>query len=494
MCKVIRKKGMMTTSNITYDDLFDLVIVGGGPAGLSAAAEASSHGLTVALVDERATLGGQIYKQFGLGFKVKDDSKLGHDYLNGRKLIESVQNQSVTVFLRTTAVAIDGERIIIAPEDSKVKTLMGRRILLAPGAHDRPVTFPGWTLPGVITAGGAQTLVKTQRVIPGERILFVGSGPLALAFPAQLKNYGANVLLTLEAGRAPGLVDLLRLMFATFGNFRLMVDAAKYRWTLLRRRVPIRYRRIIVNVGGQNHVEYAIHAKVDKNWRVIPGTDERVDVDTVCIGYGFFPSVELFRLAGCELSYDENLGGPTVNSDLWGRTTIENVFAAGDGMGVEGSYVAIAKGRIAALKIAEDLHFISEHQVIVLADSSFRQLNFKRRFQKALLPMFRVGAGIYELSDNQTTICRCENIKRAEIDVAVAATSDISVVKAYTRAGMGLCQGRNCQRQISALIAQAHEMEIADVPFGTPRFPAKPLSLGAIADDQVQGEKYFLDA
>jgi NADPH-dependent 2,4-dienoyl-CoA reductase/sulfur reductase-like enzyme len=485
---------MMLTSQVTDEHLFDLVIVGGGPAGLSAAAEASKHGLTVALVDERATLGGQIYKQFGLGFSVKDDTKLGHDYLIGRKLIEAVQNQLVTIFLLTTAVALDGERIIISTEGSKVRTLIGRRILLAPGAHDRPVTFPGWTLPGVITAGGAQTLVKTQRVVPGERILFVGSGPLALAFPAQLKNYGANVLLTLEAGRAPGLVDLLRIAFATFGNFRLIVDAAKYRWTLLRRRVPIRYRRIIVEVGGQNRVEYAIHAKVDKNWRVITGTEERVDVDTVCIGYGFFPSVELFRLAGCELSYNENLGGPTVNSDAWGRSTIENVFAAGDGTGVEGSYVAVAKGTIAALKIAQDLHFISEKQAIVLAEASFRQMNSKRKFQKALLPMFRVGGGIYELADNQTTICRCENVKRAEIDIAVAATSDVSVVKAYTRAGMGLCQGRNCQRQISALIAQVHKMEIADIPFGTPRFPVKPISLGAIADDQVQGEKYFLDS
>ena len=205
---------MMLTNEGIDKNLFDLVIIGGGPAGLSAAAEAAKHGLTVGLIDERATLGGQIYKQFGLGFVVKDESKLGRDYLIGRKSISACEHKNVRIFRETTAVSIDGDRVIIATEGSAVETLVGKRILIASGAHDRPVTFPGWTLPGVLTAGGAQTLVKTQRVIPGKKILFAGSGPLALAFPAQLKSYGANVILALEAGRTPSFRDLVRLVLA----------------------------------------------------------------------------------------------------------------------------------------------------------------------------------------------------------------------------------------------------------------------------------------
>lgn len=485
---------MMLTNEGIDKNFFDLVIVGGGPAGLSAAAEAAKHGLTVGLVDERATLGGQIYKQFGLGFVVKDESKLGRDYLIGRKLIRAGEHKNVRIFRGTTAVSIDGDRVIIATDGSAVETLVGKRILIASGAHDRPVTFPGWTLPGVLTAGGAQTLVKTQRVIPGKKILFAGSGPLALAFPAQLKSYGANVILALEAARSPRFSDFVRLALAAPGNLRLLLDAVKYRWTLARYRVPMRYRRIIIKVGGKNRVEYAIHAKADKNWRPIAGTEERIEVDTVCIGYGFFPSIELLRLAGCTFTYSENLGGPTVIADKWGRSTIENVFAAGDGTGVEGVYVAIAKGEVAALRIAQDLGVLSESQVCELAETRFRRIDHKRKFQKVLLHMYRVGDGIYELADEQTVVCRCESVRRAQIDEAVDATSDVSVVKAYTRAGMGLCQGRNCHRQISALIARRHGMEIMDVPLATARFPVKPVSLGAVADDRIQDEKYFIDA
>lgn len=483
----------MPSQEVIDKNSYDLVIVGGGPAGMSAAIQASALGLTVAIVDERATLGGQIYKQLGSDFHVKDEAKMGREYVAGRRLITAVENQDVQIFRGTAAVSIEGTRIVVVQEASKAQTLTGRRILLAPGAHDRPVAFPGWTLPGVITAGGAQTLVKTQRVVPGKRILFAGSGPLALAFPAQLKKYGANVIMALEAGRAPGIVVLPRLLLASSGNTRLLMDALKYRWTLITHRVPIHYKRIIVEVGGQGRVEYAIYAKVDRDWRPISGTEERIEVDTVCIGYGFFPSVELFRLAGCQFGYDENLGGPTVVADVWGRTTNEEVFAAGDGTGVEGVYIAIAKGTLAALKIAEDLQFISHEQTGRMAKSSFRQISAKRKLQRVLVQMFKVGSGIYELADKGTTICRCENVKKDRIDDAIGATSDLSVIKAYTRAGMGLCQGRNCQRQISALVSKSQRMEIAEVPLSTPRFPIKPVALGSIADEGIQEEKYFID-
>ena len=309
-----------------------------------------------------------------------------------------------------------------------------------------------------------------------------------------MKSYGANVVLALEAGSSPRITDLLQLLMAISGNVHLLRDASKYRWTLLKHRVPMRYRRIIVEVGGKERVEYAIHAKVDRNWRPIAGTEEKIEVDTVCVGYGFFPSTELLRLAGCDFSYEENLGGFTVNVDEWGQTSVDHVFAAGDGAGVEGVYVATARARLASIRIAEELGRITRNQAQSLAANSFKAIQAKRRFQKFLFGMYSIGEGIYELADEKTTICRCENVDRAHIDEAIETTSDTSVVKAFTRAGMGLCQGRNCQRQVAALISQRHVIEIADVPLGTPRFPAKPVELGAVADEEVKNEKYFLDA
>jgi thioredoxin reductase len=373
---------------------------------------------------------------------------------------------------------------VLAAEGEQARTVNAGHVLLAPGAHDRPVVFPGWTLPGVLTAGAAQTIVKAHRVAPGERLLFAGSGPLALAFPAQLHHYGVNVVAALEAGPAPRAGDVARLAAAAPGNVPLLRDAARYRLELLRGRVPLRYRRIVVRAEGRERVEAVVHAAVDADWRIVAGSDERVEVDTLCVGYGFFPSVELLRVAGCELRYDEDLGGPVVIVDRWQRTTVAGILAAGDGTGVRGSYVAEDQGRLAALGLVED-----EARAAPIR----RRLERRLRFQRALNRMYRVRPGIYELTTPETVVCRCEEVRRAELDRAIDATPDINVVKAFTRVAMGLCQGRNCQRQIAALIAARHGGAIADLPLATPRSPARPVPLAAVADDSVEDLGLFVD-
>ena len=473
---------------------FDLVVIGGGPAGIAAAATAAKHGLSVALIDERPTLGGQIYKRVGPGFKVKSAKEVGKDYFLGEELINELENSSVELFLETLVGTIENSAVVIVRNGESAERLSYKKLLISPGAYDRPVAFPGWTLPGVITAGAAQSLVKTQRVNPGSRIFFAGSGPLALAFPAQLSGYGANIVGIIEAAPRPGIFKALRILFAVIGNLDLMRDAAKYQFHLISNRIPMTYRRIIISANGKDRVESVTHAKVDKNWRVIPGTEKTVEVDALCVGYGFFPSVELFRLLGCELAYEESRGGAVVKLDNWGATSVANVFGAGDGTGISGSYVAIARGRLAALKIAAELGKISETSLTALATGF--QKTFKRRtkFQSAINNAYEIKSGIYALADNKTVICRCESVTLENILPVLESTVDPSVVKAYTRCGMGLCQGRNCQRQISALIAEKQNISIAEISQATPRFPTKPISLGQIADSSITSEKYFIDA
>jgi thioredoxin reductase len=385
------------------------------------------------------------------------------------------------VLLRTAVVAISGESVVLVAEGEHARTVTARRLLLAAGAHDRPVAFPGWTLPGVLTAGGAQTLIKTQRVLPGRRMVFAGSGPLALTFPAQLDGYGASVAVVLEAGPAPVAGDVARMLAAAAGNIGLLRDAARYRGRLLRARIPLRYRRIVVRAEGDGRVESVTHAAVDADWRAVGGTEETVAADTLCVGYGFVPSIELPRLAGCGLGYDEDRGGPVVTVDQWMRTTVPGVLAAGDGTGVDGSYIAIDEGRLAAIGAALYLGRIDAAGARRRAAPVRRRLARKRAFARALRRMHRVGPGIYELADRDTVICRCEEVRRGELDEAVDASADPGVVKALTRAGMGLCQARNCQRQVAAMIAARHGGTVAAVPMATPRLPARPVALGAMA-------------
>jgi NADPH-dependent 2,4-dienoyl-CoA reductase/sulfur reductase-like enzyme len=414
---------------------------------------------------------------------VRDARALGRDHVRGRELIEAAERSGARLLLSTSCVSVRGTEAVLVAEGEHARTVSAGHVLLAPGAHDRPVVFPGWTLPGVLTAGAAQTLVKTQRVSPGERVLFAGSGPLALAFPAQLHHYGVNVVSALEAGPPPRPRDLLRIGAAARRNAGLLRDALGYRAELLRGGVPLRYRRIVVRAEGRERVEAVVHAAVDADWRVVRGTEERLEVDTLCIGYGFFPSVELLRLAGCELRYDEDLGGPVAVVDEWMRTTVPGISAAGDGTGVAGSHVAIDEGRLAALGLVRD-----EARAAPIR----RRLAQKRRFQRALLRMHRVGAGVYELATPDTVVCRCEDVTRAELERAIDASADVNVVKGFTRATMGLCQGRNCQRQIAALIAARHGREIGDLAHATARAPVRPVPLAAVADQSIEDLGLFV--
>jgi D-hydroxyproline dehydrogenase subunit alpha len=469
----------------------DLLVIGAGPAGLAAAEVAAGHGLRTVLVDERPTPGGQVYRRPGQGFRVHSPARLGRDYQRGLALAQNasaagaqlVVGVSVAALSQTTAVLVRG---------TEAGEVTAGRVLVAAGAHDRPVAFPGWTLPGVVTAGGAQALVKGSRVIPGDRVAMAGSGPLALAFPAQLRHYGVNVVLALEAGPRPTPGAVLRLLAAAPGNTEQLRDAASYRRQLFAGRVPLRYGRIVVRAEGDGKVEAMVHAAVDANWRVVPGTEESVAVDTICLGYGFVPSDELLRLAGCGFGFDEDLGGGVVDLDDWCRTSVPGLLAAGDVAGVRGALAAADQGRLAALGAATDLGRLSAARAARLAGPPRARLARKERFRAALRPMYSVGKGIYELATPETIICRCEEVGHAKLAEAIASTSDVNVVKSYTRAGMGLCQGRNCRRQIAAMIAASTGRPLSDLSPATPRPPVRPVPIAALADDSITDAGLFV--
>jgi hypothetical protein len=275
------------------------------------------------------------------------------------------------------------------------------------------------------------------------------------------------------------------------GNASLLYDGVRYRGQLLRARVPLRYRRIIVRAEGVDHVEAVVHAAVDREWRVLADTEERVEVDTICLGYGFVPSSELFRLLECRFGYDEDLGGAVVVLDEWGQTTVPGVFGAGDGTGVRGSLVATAQGCLAALRVATDIGSVDATEAESLARTLRRQLTQKEEFRRTLRSMFAVGPGIFELASADTVICRCEEVSRQRLDEAIRASDDLNTVKSYTRAGMGLCQGRNCMRHIQSMIAAAKGTTIDTVGMSTQRPPVRHVPLSALADESIRDRGLF---
>ena len=196
-------------------------------------------------------------------------------------------------------------------------------------------------------------MVAIQRVLPGKRILMAGSGPLALAFSAQLREYGANIVEVAEAAPRPNPIDFVRL--ALHGDPSVLMDAARYRARLMLDRIPFSYSTMIVRAEGRREVERAVIAKVDRNWRVIPGTERSIEVDTVILGYGLESNSEMSRLLNCEQVFDRTGGGWLPVRDTRMRTSVPGIYAAGDGGGVGGSHSALQQGRIAGIAAATEL-------------------------------------------------------------------------------------------------------------------------------------------
>jgi NADPH-dependent 2,4-dienoyl-CoA reductase/sulfur reductase-like enzyme len=470
---------------MTAAEQVDLVVVGGGPAGLSAAIEARAAGVSVVLLDEGPEPGGQIFRRYGPGFTVSDSHAAGHEFEDGDALIGRARESGTDIRCRTVVWGAWGKTLAYVSDENASGVIEARAIVIATGARDRAITFPGWTLPGVITAGAAKTLVAIQRVLPGKRILMAGSGPLALAFSAQLREYGANIVEVTEAAPGPSILDYLKL--ALHGERSVLMDAARYRSQLMLQRVPLSYSTMIVRAEGGREVERAIVAKVDREWRVVPGTERSIDADTVLLGYGLESNSEFSRLLNCEQRFDRTGGGWLPVRDERMRTSVPGVYAAGDGAGVGGSRSALQQGRIAGISAAAELGAITEAEAARRLAEPMRRMKRINAFVATLNKIYAVGPGLYELATPETFVCRCEERTQSDLEALIDdGVGDINAIRAQSRIGMGRCQGRNCATHVSATIARKTGRDVTAVAPPTARPPVKPVPVGALASERYQ--------
>jgi NADPH-dependent 2,4-dienoyl-CoA reductase/sulfur reductase-like enzyme len=461
----------------------ELVIVGGGPAGLEAAIAAGRHGVDTVLLDERDALGGQIYRQRPADFAPSND----RDSTEGRRLIAKTAASGTEVRLETTVWGAWGKELATVSPGTLSRRLRAQQLILATGAYDRPVPFPGWTLPGVMTAGGAHALVKSQGVIPGRRLLVAGSGPLVLSFAAQLHREGANVIAVAEAAPRPSLSALVGMAEASIWNLDSLFTGARHVTYLLRKGVEFLYSHVVSRADGHDQVGRVILAKVDRSGRPTSGSERAFEIDTLCVGYGLVPSTELSRLCGCEHTYDRDRASFVPARDSFMRTSQPGILAAGDGAGVAGSAVARLEGKIAGLTAALAVGRAPEAAVeadIARAQAQLRKLH---RMRLAMTRVYPLGPWLYELANAETIVCRCEEVTQQEVVAEIAlGHRDLASLKALTRAGMGPCQGRNCEEHLAWLLAQGTDRSRADVGQLRVRVPVKPVEIGRLAEEVNQ--------
>jgi len=442
----------------------DIVIVGGGFSGVLAAKILADHALNVLVIDENINLGGQFLRSYPNQSATESLSPLKRF---GLQSIKALDQKRIRIMTRTEVLGITAEReMLIRQVGKKLFTARPRAVLLATGAREKFIPFKGWTLPGVISTGATQILLKGSRVLPSNKILIGGAGIFPYAVASEILMNNGQVMGILDQNR---LVEKMAFAAGLFHEKSKIGEGNRYLAKLIVYRTPIKFGVRIMEAHGEKGLEGVLTAKVDRNGRSLPGSEKVYSCDCLAVGYGFVANIELAQLAGCRLEYDASRGGwiVGVTGDL--QTSVDGIFAAGEITGVAGATKSVTEGKLAALAILLKLGKISREAFISHSGRLKKARKRQRRFGSYFNRLHKTPQEIIRSIADETIVCRCEDITMGEIKTAISngcATPD--AVKKAVRSGMGICQGRTCSPMIHAVIAAR---------LGTPADQLTPLSV-----------------
>ncbi len=463
-----------------------LLVLGAGPAGLAAAEAAAARGVQVTILDERPAPGGQYFKPLAKSHRNAggEHAHVDRQFARGAELVARVQALGVRMLSGVTvwdAQALpEGGGRVQAHDAQGQAGWQADKLVVATGAYERAWAVPGWTLPGVITTGAAQTLARAYQVAPGRRVLFAGNGPLNLQVAADLARHGVQVVALAEAAASPWKAPLRELLRAARLRPDLMRDGLGYLRTLRRHAVPVLHGHVLLRVEGRDRVERAVLAALDADGAPLAGSERSYAVDTVCMGYGFAPASELTRLLGCRHETDARNGIHLVAvRDAQGRTSIADVYAAGDAGGPWGAHAALHQGRLAGLAAAEALGKGADPDGQARAQAGLAR---ERAFQRSLWAIHAMPDPGERLADDATTLCRCENVAHGAVRAEIASgATDLAAIKRATRCGMGHCQGRYCSPLIARMLAARTGVRVDERTHFRVQAPLRPLAMDALA-------------
>lgn len=416
-----------------------VVIVGTGCAGLAAASVLSRAGMDVLMIDENPLPGGQLLR--GPAPKA---FFLGQSKERGFSLIQGLDPARVRILSRARVLGIfPGSALLVLERDSdgkeRTREIRAEHIILATGARERYLPFPGWTLPGVMSCGAAQILIKSHGILPAPSTLIAGTSPLQMVLASQILQNRGRVTALVHLYSWGRQMDIFRhLPHAAPKILEGLVHQAR----LLLHRTPVHFQTSILEARGNGCLESVVTIQTDEKGRPIPGTEKIYQTKALALGHGFVPNVELASQAGCDLSHDRAKGGWTVRVDHRLETSVPGIFGAGEITGIGGGEKSLIEGRMAALS------------VLGRTDPKLSALRKREQaWGRCLNRLCEIPEAAWTRIPDQTLICRCEEITMGEIRKASAQGLDTAqILKKATRAGMGQCQGRICGPMILDLL------------------------------------------
>ncbi|MDJ0618141.1 MAG: NAD(P)/FAD-dependent oxidoreductase [Calothrix sp. MO_192.B10] len=472
---------------------YQLVVIGAGPGGLCAATTAANLGMDVVVLDEQPSPGGQIYRGI-TNTPAHRSALLGADYQRGADLVKAFGASGAKYLPNTTIWSLNSRRQIGILRHGQASIIEAERVIVASGAMERPVPFPGWTLPGVMNAGAAQILLKTSGVVPANGTVIAGVGPLPLLVAWQYLRAGVWVKAVLELSPLSNLWRAAPRLPRALGAGNYINRGLKYTLDLHKGGVPIYYGISRLEAQGDNQVE-----AVSYGWDM-PGISRRetIATDNLLVHFGVIPRTNLTKAAGCQHIWDDGQQCWRTQVDMWGNTNVPGIAVVGDNAGIGGARSAEHSGRLAALEAARSLDIISSQQRDApkgellrdrMGKNDLQWMQKDLRVRPFLEALYRLPNSLLVPRDDQTLVCRCEEISAGQIRQAVReGHTDPNQVKFYLRCGMGPCQGRQCAPAVAHIVAAENKRPVSEyTPFRV-RPPIRPLSIAQLANLEVGSE------
>jgi len=454
-----------------FENTYDVAVVGAGPAGLAAGATAAKAGLTTIVLDENPAPGGQIYRAITTT-PVRREEILGEDYWDGQKLIQEFQSSGAQLVSGATVWSISRALEINVSQGGQTHLINARWIILATGAQERPFPIPGWTLPGVMTAGGAQTLLKASGLVPSGRVILAGTGPLLWLLAAQILRAGGDITAILDTTPLENYVRALRQL----PGFLLSPYFAKglRLLTEVRRKTRVIKGVTKLEAQGKDKLAEVLFATGSQ-----PAT--RMAADLLLLHQGVVPNVNLAMSIGIDHRWDELQLCWVPVLDQYGNSSVPGIAIAGDGAGISGALAAAERGRLAAYAAVKALK--PEALSHLPAEQILLQALAKTQAGRAFLDTLYQPPKHFRIPEkNETLVCRCEEVTAGQIREMVALGCEgPNQLKSFLRCGMGPCQGRLCGLTATEMIAAERNVSPQQVGYYRLRPPIKPIQLAEIA-------------
>ncbi|MFJ3522445.1 NAD(P)/FAD-dependent oxidoreductase [Pseudomonas sp. NPDC090203] len=452
----------------------DAVVVGAGAAGMSGAVALARSGLQVVLLDEQGSPGGQIYRGITLAPLGRRDM-LGPDYAHGNELAQALAASSVQYEKGAAVWQVTRDHQVSYLRDGRLHTLQARAVLLATGAMERPFPIPGWTLPGVMTAGAAQILLKSSGLAPSEPVVLTGCGPLLYLLGWQYLRAGVPI---------KALVDTTRP--EDYWRARRHLFAALRAWPYLRKGLDLM--RSLRSAGIAHYTgaeQLAIEGEEAARALVftVGGKAQRVATRCVLLHQGVVPNIQFSQSLRASHHWDADQLCFSPKVDPWGALDVPGIYVAGDGAGIGGAQAAAVQGELAALGIARQLGTLSDAQRDYRAEPLRARLESNLRIRPFLDALYQPKEA-NRIPADEVMVCRCEEVTAGELRqfVALGCTGP-NQAKSFGRCGMGPCQGRMCGLTVTEVIAKARGVSASEVGYYRIRPPIKPITLGELAGE-----------